>query len=394
MKYGVLLQKNNLNIGDDIQAYATSQFLPSVDYLIDRESFDSFRTESGEPVAVIMSAWYMWRKWNWPPASCIFPKYVGFHYADHQLAKQPGTPFKYEFLTGLGGEYLKSFAPIGARDMFTKESLEKLGISSYFSGCITLTLPNQPKLKVERPYVCVVDVDANVAEKLKKDYKDSEIELRFRTHTRTTSADQSWEERVKMVEERLTEYQNALCVVTKKLHCSLPCLAMGVPVLLIKQMEDDIRFRPYYDWLHWVKTSDFMTGKGIQYDITNPPANKGLHLETRNKLSEDIKEFIKGVQDGTVTQPVQPYTEEELIKWRHDEMKKGMNTWCSKYREVQVKNKNLKKGNKNVDKLQKEIDRLKEENRQLHSILDTKAVKTALKVRNMVKGDKIQLPDK
>ena len=99
MKYGILLNKNNLNIGDDIQAYATAQFYPKVDYFIDRENMLNFKTDDDKPVAVIMNAWYMWKKWNWPPSKYIYPLFVGFHYADHQLAKQPGSPLKYEFLT-------------------------------------------------------------------------------------------------------------------------------------------------------------------------------------------------------------------------------------------------------------------------------------------------------
>ena len=53
MKYGILLNKNNLNIGDDIQAYATAQFYPEVDYFIDRESMPTFKTDDGEPVGVV-----------------------------------------------------------------------------------------------------------------------------------------------------------------------------------------------------------------------------------------------------------------------------------------------------------------------------------------------------
>lgn len=36
-KYGLIVFKNTDNIGDDIQSYAQSQFLPHIDYVIDRE---------------------------------------------------------------------------------------------------------------------------------------------------------------------------------------------------------------------------------------------------------------------------------------------------------------------------------------------------------------------
>ena len=40
MKYGVLMHKTTMNLGDDIQAYASAQFLPHVDYLVERENID------------------------------------------------------------------------------------------------------------------------------------------------------------------------------------------------------------------------------------------------------------------------------------------------------------------------------------------------------------------
>ena len=42
-----------------IQTYASMQHLPSVDYIVERENTDSFHSENNEPVAVIMSAWWM-----------------------------------------------------------------------------------------------------------------------------------------------------------------------------------------------------------------------------------------------------------------------------------------------------------------------------------------------
>ena len=35
MKYGIVLYKDTANIGDDIQIYATSQFLPQIEVILD-----------------------------------------------------------------------------------------------------------------------------------------------------------------------------------------------------------------------------------------------------------------------------------------------------------------------------------------------------------------------
>lgn len=55
MKFGLLVFENTDNIGDDIQSYAAIQFLPHIDYFVDRENMNIFRMQNKEPVAVIMN---------------------------------------------------------------------------------------------------------------------------------------------------------------------------------------------------------------------------------------------------------------------------------------------------------------------------------------------------
>lgn len=364
MKYGLILNKNNLNIGDDIQAFATARFLPQVDYFIDREYMDDFRPEEDEPVAVIMNAWYMWHKWNWPPAKNIIPLFVGFHYADHQLAKQPGSPIKYEFLNGIGGDYLKAYGPIGCRDYYTRDQLQALGIESYFSGCITMTIPKMPETSEKGSYICLVDLEEKVANKMKKLLAEKNIDVRVITHNRERNSEMSWEDREKQVTDLLTLYQNARCVVTKRLHCALPCLALETPVFMIKEMEDDIRFDPYYDFLHRTTVTKFMKDE-YSYDFMNPPANKDDYKKYREELITHITEFVdrmkqetRGVDDLVKT----TYTPEEVLVWRHDVMKESMNLWFDKYRALQVDYKYLVKKYQN---LQKEINRAEKQSTEL-----------------------------
>ncbi len=377
MKYGVLFNKNNMNIGDDIQAYATSRFLPSIDYFIDREHIDEFKTDDEKAVAVIMNAWYMWAKWNWPPSKYIYPHFVGFHYADHQLAHQIGTPVKFEFLDGLGKDYMNAYGPIGCRDKFTLNKLQEMGIDSYFIGCITLTLPKMPETKDKGTYICIVDVDKVARDKLVKMLGDK-IEIREFSHDRPRQPDMSWDDRVKMIEERLTIYQNARCVISKRLHCVLPCLAMDVPVFLLKYLKDDIRFDPYYDLLHKASTAEFMADD-YNYDFLNPPENKKAFIEIRDNIEKSCREFIeytKGLSDDPNVLCKTTYTENELEKWRHDTMKKVLDIWLydrrtlmeeSRARKAQINvlNKQQKELNKTVKELKENKKTLKEKNLQL-----------------------------
>ena len=289
---------------------------------------------------------------------------VGIHYADHELSLQPGSPLKYEALEGLGGEYLKAYAPIGCRDYYTMNQMKKLGIDSYFSGCITLTLPLMPIVRPEKEYICIVDVDARVKNRLVKLLENSGYELKIMTHTGERDENRTWEQRKRKVEELLTTYRNAKCVITKKLHCSLPCLSQGTPVVLIKQMDDDIRFSPYYDFLHYIKTDDFLAGN-YDYDFTNPKPNKPDYKPVREALIRSCEDFVARMSaEERSAEELDRFTvsDAEVDRWRYDLMNQTLHMWVDQNRRER---KNLKDLENERDQLQKQIRSLAGENQML-----------------------------
>lgn len=378
MKFGVMMHKHTQNIGDDIQTFAAARLLPQIDYFLDRECLDDFVTDDGEAVAVVMSAWYMWHKWNWPPSKYIMPLYVGMHYTDNEIAKQDGSPVKTEFLTGLGKDYFNAYAPIGCRDSFTERTFKEMGIDAYFSGCITLTLPKMPIIKPEREYVCCVDVSKAAVERTRRLLEGTDIELREIRHYKDyRSSDAGWEERVKNVTDLLTVYQNAKCVITRRLHCALPCLAMGVPVLVLNNEKAgaDIRFEPYYGWLHNCTREQYISGE-YDYDITNPPENSDEYTACRERLIKTVTEFAEKYKDvhGTAEELSKvSYSEQELIRWRHDAMKDCMNRWLYVTRDhingINKLNKNLDGERKKNAELKKKLEDEKKRSADLDSRL-------------------------
>ena len=164
MKYGVVVYKNTDNIGDDIQSYAAKCFLPSVDYVIDREGLDTFQSEQSETVKAIMNGWYMYSKFNWPPVSCIDPLWVAMH-----ISKNDYFGIGDRFLDEIGGAYLRHYGPIGARDETTMQMLESKNIPCYQSGCLTLTLPQIGEIK-KTEEVLLVDVDPQNEKIIKTQY--------------------------------------------------------------------------------------------------------------------------------------------------------------------------------------------------------------------------------
>lgn len=294
MKYGIVLYKETTNIGDDIQVYAAAQFLPKIDVIIDREHLDEEICD--EPVCTIMNGWFLHRKWNWPPANYLRPFFVAFHYADYTKSYFYGKHIKDRFLDGPGLEYLRAWGPIGCRDVNTEKLLKSKGIEAFFSGCMTLTLPQMKKNESQDKYVCFVDLNPKVSAKLIDKAKNEGVKTKIISHLIPSYGDEiTWDERARKVEELLTTYQNASCVVTSRLHCALPCLALGTPVLLIRKDLDNIRFQPYVDWMHTASEQDAFD-LNINYSFSKPPKNSGAHIETRNKLIRMVEEFVQSAE--------------------------------------------------------------------------------------------------
>ncbi len=369
MKYGVLYHRYTKNLGDDIQAYASSRFLPQIDYMVDREELDTFKSENNEAVSVIMSAWMFRKKWNWPPSQNILPLFVGMHMI-RKTIEGKASPLVDEGFEGLGGDYLRSYGPIGCRDKPTERSFKRLSIDSFFSGCITLTLPEFEKTKPKKEYICLVDLPKDVEKKIKNKLKGKNIEVRTYSHINSDSKkpyyEMTWEERAKNVEERLKIYQNAKCVVTIRLHATLPCLAMGVPVLWIPLNPKWSRFDPYRNWVECVSPEDFMQDK-YNFDFMNPAPNWGKHLETREKLIGTIKKFINENEDKNTIEDIKKtsFTEEERKEFQFQLMKTTLDKWLrpsmDMVNQITKKDREINKLTKNNEKLNKENKKLKNE---------------------------------
>lgn len=335
MKYGLLVNEMNENIGDDIQAYAEAQFLPRVDVMVDRENLDKFVYEDGtEPVALIMGAWFMWKKYNWPPAKQIVPLNVGYHHFDRDAnvyeSSSYAIPIFSEHYTGVGGQWFKDHGKVGCRDNYTVKVLEKAGIPAYFSGCVTLTLPKQKETKDKGKYIVFVDLNKDVEKKIREIVGDK-LEIRKVSHITENIMGATWEERKKRVEEYLTLYQNAAYVVTRRLHVALPCLAMETPVMVIQsvKMNDPNRFDPYNKWLHYCRNKEFLKNGYPEFDFLNGTPNKKDYLETRETLIKSMTEFVEYCEKNK-KKPLSffdktSYTEEEMLRWRVDFMRDALN---------------------------------------------------------------------
>ena len=152
-------------MGDEIQSIAAQRFLPRVDAWLDRERLDEFHAAASHKI--ILNGWFLHRPDHWPPSPSLEPLIISFHLTREIVpsVNVKMIPPSMTVLRGEGLEFLRRHEPIGARDLDTLAELQSAGVASYFSGCLTLTLPMTPP-SVKRQHVYTVDVSDAVYDHL------------------------------------------------------------------------------------------------------------------------------------------------------------------------------------------------------------------------------------
>lgn len=271
------------NVGDEIQSIAASRLLPRVDTYVDR---DSLGAAHEGPVLLLANGWHIDDDKPFPPAEMITPIYISTHFTSARVLTLPVV------------SHLRMHSPIGCRDTFTAELLRRHDVPAYFSGCLTTTLTR--KWSGTRKGVFLVDVDTRFIPLLPKDVLESAeilthaLDMRPRAikvqqgacrllSAMPAAARRLWKrplwalttnliypqslpnhfadkpllrrlntdmsyisfssaQRFQRAEDLLDRYQRARLVVTSRLHCALPCVAMGVPVVFLHPNVRDRRF--------------------------------------------------------------------------------------------------------------------------------------------------------
>ncbi len=273
VKYALFCYKTE-NIGDEIQSIAAKRFLPKVDYYIDRDNIDATTFQNNEEVKLIMNGWFLHpassdRKIHWPPHNpALNPLITSMHISSIvDATKYMKTPESYQFF--------RKFAPIGARDTATKAYFESLGIPSYFSGCLTLTLIPDPNVE-KQDFVLAVDVESSVIDALKKRTDRPIVQLSV---NRTFSLPD--DEKFALATYWLFLYQSAHCVITSRLHAILPALVFNTPVIAV-DIPDPDRYSGLLDLANHYSTTDFIDHPEISVDY--PQKNPTTYKKLRDQL--------------------------------------------------------------------------------------------------------------
>lgn len=243
------------NLGDEIQTLAAVRLLGGVDGFISRELLHEW---SGEAL-LSMNGFFMGSS-NWPPSSDIRPVFFSFHLNN-----------KYESVicSPAGVEYLKKNQPIGCRDRGTMVILAKYGVESFYSRCVTLTLPKRER-DVSNGEIFIVGVDKELESIIPKAIRKKAVRIN-QSSVRLPAL--SCDLKREMGRQLLNGYaERASLVITSKIHCAMPCLAMGIPVVFLYPADkrDDYRVHLVGDFLpiNYVPRGSLVRRLGLQRLLT------------------------------------------------------------------------------------------------------------------------------
>ena len=298
-KFIKVMKNWGVNLGDYIQTIAVKnvifQLNPNIDtQYIDR---DSLTTYSGSPAFAIMQGWFA-HDFHFIPNNNILPIWIGTHIANHKKR------FLAKFIN-YNPSYFANIT-IGCRDKNTVRILSTLGIKSYFSRCLTLTLPKRDK-KNSQNKIFLVNVPDEYLEYIPNEILNNAEFINQRQIDSNLDYSDYFNTREKYENEAmnlLEKYRNeAKLIITSALHCTCPCIAMGIPVVLISPKENDPRFS-VLDGILKVYSKKDLENNDIDF---NP---KTFDIEDLKKLMlKNVELSIKEAFD-------EDYNKDELLQVR------------------------------------------------------------------------------
>lgn len=322
MKYSIMTYAEGgrwFNIGDYIQSLAAKQFLPQVDSYVNRECLGQYY---GEKSKIILNGWFTHHPETWIPSEQLDPLFVSLHINSSAADRM---------LSPAGISYLKRYEPIGCRDHYTVRLLESKGIKAYFTGCLTLTLdsyakkdpgndgkiyivdplygfPNKDRIFINAKSLIKGVIKGDILkmnsanEFMKKIFTQSLLDNAEYIKQELPKDTYTEDQKFVLAENLLKKYSTAKLVITSRIHCALPCLALGTPVIYLNGFEkefDACRMEGLSDLFHTIninrKTKEISSNFPISglIDEYIDLVNKEDYLVLANDLKKNVNSFIK-----------------------------------------------------------------------------------------------------
>ena len=237
MKYGRLVFSREFvsptvcNAGDIVQTLAIDLIyeqmgIPKEDIIgIPMEELGSY---SGEKVVLPLDGYFRYSREYpaFPTSSDIIPVFLGVYSTSKQYLKHKS--------------FWQNNGPVGCRDEASFSAMNKMGIEAYLTGCMTVLFPKREEKK-ERNKVFLVDAYKTVEQFLPTDLLDCVERITHDLPVDSTKDNHTvaieCEETARNLYNRYRD--EAKLVVTSRLHCAVPCIAMGIPTIVVKDSYDE-----------------------------------------------------------------------------------------------------------------------------------------------------------
>jgi len=187
-------------------------------------------------------------------------------------------------------DFYKRHEPIGCRDERMFDILTKYGISCYLTGCITATLPKR-KVGGIHNKIFVVDINESVLEYMPVKLREKvEFCSHFTNETKSVK---------RIAKKRYERYKNeALLVITSLLHGSVPCIAAGIPTIIVK---DKYSYR--FAWLERLCRT-YLSDEFSKIDWSPKPIEYEGHKRLLLKVAVDR---INGIDNESNIQKIHDF---------------------------------------------------------------------------------------
>lgn len=204
---------------------------------------------------------------------------------------------------------------IGCRDESTAKLLRELGFDAYFSSCLTTTLYYQFGRLSFEGREGVIFCDANVDElfplnhfyqfsrvfkrksiekvlgRILSGYKNEPREVV--SHSCLISA--SHKDRFALSLDLLKKYARAKLVITSRIHCALPCVAMGTPVILLVTKYDRLRYPGidrFLNKIYFTSSGELVVDVNVRNEVV---FNNDKHIPYAEKMVLECESFVESL---------------------------------------------------------------------------------------------------
>ena len=218
------LKVSTENLGDHLQILAGRQLLdrlglvPGV--LIDRDheiATAPMLDDGRRPLGILLNGWFKTHPTEWPPHPRLIPIYLGFHI---RLFQSP------TLLSAAALQHYRRFGPIGCRDRHTLSLLRSHAVDAFLSHCLSLAVPRRLADPEQQTKTFIVSRDERILDFLPTAIRSAEFVCHY-------SGTNDFSANLRRAAELLALYRSrAKLIVTTMLHCALPAIAMGIPVVV------------------------------------------------------------------------------------------------------------------------------------------------------------------